>query len=161
MVSTVRDLQAWWHGAADPAVDSAMQAMVHEAAESVRSHRPVCLSGGNCCRFETFGHGLWLTGLEVAWSLRRIGGPPGTPQVEDAVRRGDCPFLVHGTCSVHAARPLGCRAYFCDGAGSGWQEAMLERWHGQVRDLHERLALPYRYDEWRRLLRDFAAARVG
>ena len=161
MVSTHADLESWWSGAADPGVESAMQAMVREADEAVRARRPVCLASGNCCRFEAFGHGLWLTGLEVAWSLRHIGRAPGAEDVENAIRRGDCPFLVHGGCSVHAARPLGCRAYFCDGAGAGWQEALLERWHGQVRGLHERLALPYRYDEWRRLLRDFAAAGVG
>jgi Fe-S-cluster containining protein len=161
MVSSAADLQAWWRGAAEPSVETALQAMAREAEEAVRARRPVCLSGGNCCRFESFGHGLWLTGLEVAWSLRHMGRMPGTPEVEAAIRRGDCPFLVQGNCTVHPARPLGCRAYFCDGAGAGWQEALLERWHGQVRDLHDRLALPYRYDEWRRLLRDFAAAGVG
>jgi Fe-S-cluster containining protein len=161
MVTEPETLQAWWHAAADPAVEQAMAEMVHEAGEAIRTHRPVCLSGGNCCRFETFGHGLWLTGLEVAWSLRRIGGTPEHGQVETSIRRGECPFLRDGCCSVHAARPLGCRAYFCDGAGLGWQEALLERWHGRVRDLHESLGLPYRYDVWRRLLRDFALARIG
>jgi Fe-S-cluster containining protein len=83
------------------------------------------------------------------------------PEKIAAMRRGDCPFLQGGSCGVHWARPLGCRAYFCDGEGDGWQEALLESWHGRVRTLHESLALPYRYDEWRRLLRDFAAGRVG
>jgi hypothetical protein len=161
VVSGAEELQAWWQAAADPAVERSMAEMVQEATAAVRERRPVCLAGGNCCRFEAFGHGLWLTGLEVAWSLRRVGQAPGLPQVEDSIRRGDCPFLSEGACSVHAARPLGCRAFFCDGAGEGWQEALLERWHGRVRALHETLALPYRYDEWRRLLRDFAVARVG
>lgn len=161
MVSAPDELLAWWRAAEDPVVVEAMTTMVQEAEQAVRERRPVCLSGGNCCRFEAFGHGLWLTGLEAAWSLRRVGRVPGLPQVEDSIRRGDCPFLIDGGCSAHAARPLGCRAFFCDGAGEGWQEAMLERWHGRVRALHETLALPYRYDEWRRLLRDFAAARVG
>lgn len=161
MVSGPEALQAWWHAAVDPAVERAMTEMVQQAGEAIRTHRPVCLAGGNCCRFETFGHGLWLTGLEVAWSLRRIGGPPAPGLVEDSIRRGDCPFLRDGCCSVHAARPLGCRAFFCDGAGQGWQEELLERWHGRVRSLHESLGLPYRYDEWRRLLRDFALARIG
>jgi len=89
--------------------------------------------------------------------VRQLPAAPSADEVEAAARRGDCPFLREGACSVHWARPLCCRAYFCDGAGEGWQEALLEGWHGRVRALHERLALPYRYDEWRRLLRVFAS----
>lgn len=147
---------AWLEAAARLEVTEAMRAMVDEAERAVRARRPLCLSGGACCRFERFGHQLWMSGLEVAWCLRQLPTAPGASEVEDAVRRGDCPFLRDGACGVHWARPLGCRAYFCDGAGEGWQEALLESWHGRVRALHERLQVPYRYDEWRRLLRVFA-----
>ncbi len=147
---------AWLEAAARLEVTEAMRAMVDEAEQAVRARRPLCLSGGACCRFERFGHQLWMSGLEVAWCLRQLPKVPHASEVEDAVRRGDCPFLRDGACGVHWARPLGCRAYFCDGAGEGWQEALLESWHGRVRALHERLQVPYRYDEWRRLLRVFA-----
>jgi Fe-S-cluster containining protein len=131
--------------------------MVAEAEAAVRARRPLCLSQGACCRFDRFGHQLWMTGLEVAWCLRQLPSAPGVTAIDDAVRRGECPFLHEGACSVHWARPLGCRAYFCDGAGEGWQEALLESWHGRMRTLHDRLQVPYRYDEWRRLLRVVAS----
>jgi Fe-S-cluster containining protein len=153
----VSDTEAWLLAAALPEVQSEMAAMVAEAEGAVQQRRPVCVASGNCCHFERYGHALWLTGLEVAWCLRQLPAVPSVDRVDDAVRRGDCPFLREGKCSVHPARPLGCRAFFCDGAGQGWQEALLESWHGRVRALHERLAIPYRYDEWRRLLRAFAS----
>ncbi len=155
------DLQSWWDAAGTPEVRQHLQRMVDEGEVAVRARRPLCLANGNCCRFDRFGHALWLSGLEVAWCLRQLPAMPTPDAVETALRRGACPFLRDGGCGIHWARPLGCRAYFCDGAGVGWQEAMLESWHGRVRGLHDRLRLSYRYDEWRRLLRDFAAWRVA
>lgn len=153
----VSDTEAWMNAAGSPHVQAEMAAMVAEAERAVQERRPVCVSSGRCCHFERWGHALWLTGLEVAWCLRQVPSVPTASEVDDAMRRGDCPFLREEKCSVHWARPLGCRAFFCDGAGEGWQEALLESWHGRVRALHERLAIPYRYDEWRRLLRAFAS----
>ena len=153
----VSEREVWLEAAAHPDVERQMQSMIVEASEAVRARRPLCVAGGACCRFERFGHQLWMSGLEVAWCLRQVPAMPTLEQVDDATRRGDCPFLREGQCSVHWARPLGCRAYFCDGAGEGWQEALLESWHARVRTLHDRLQIPYRYDEWRRLLRVFAS----
>jgi Fe-S-cluster containining protein len=153
-VVSERDL--WMEAAARDEVTQELRAMVLEADAAVRARRPLCVSQGACCHFERFGHQLWMSGLEVAWCLRQLPTAPRATEIDDAVRRGDCPFLRDGACSVHWARPLGCRAYFCDGAGEGWQEALLESWHGRVRALHARLQVPYRYDEWRRLLRVFA-----
>jgi len=138
-----------------------MQAMMREADAAVRARRPLCLASGNCCDFERFGHSLWLTGLETAYCLLQLPALPTATQVEDSMRRGDCPFVRDGACGVHWARPLGCRAYFCDGAGEGWQEALLEGWHSRVKSLHAQLSIAYRYDEWRRLLRIFAVGAVG
>jgi Fe-S-cluster containining protein len=152
----VSERDIWMDAAGRTEVVDALREMVAEAEAAVRARRPLCVSQGACCSFERFGHQLWMTGLEVAWCLRQLPATPGVTAIDDAVRRGECPFLREGACSVHWARPLGCRAYFCDGAGEGWQEALLESWHGRVRTLHERLQIPYRYDEWRRLLRVFA-----
>ena len=74
-------------------------------------------------------------------------------RIDDAERRGDCPLLEEGMCSVHQIRPFGCRSYFCD-PRANWQEASYERWHQQVRRLHDALELPYVYGEWRTMLRE-------
>lgn len=69
-----------------------------------------------------------------------------------AVERGDCPFLVSQLCGVHTLKPAACRIYFCDQAATKWQNDLAERVHAQIRGLHDRHAIPYRYGEWRELL---------
>ena len=74
-----------------------------------------CPASTECCRFSVTGREPWLT--EAEWRLletdiarqgRRL---PATPA------DGTCPFLTsEGRCSVYAARPLGCRTFFCDRA---------------------------------------------
>jgi Fe-S-cluster containining protein len=97
-------------------------------------------------------------GREV--SLRVLGtgddkaGPP--PLTSDAVARarvrGDCPFLVDNACSVHESKPLACRVYFCDREAQEWQHELTEELQRELRALHDRLGIPYRYAEWRDLL---------
>ncbi len=150
-------IPAWRAAADDPRMGALMRQLEMQAQEQLRIHRPVCLASGKCCNFEQHGHSMWLTGLEVAWTLSQTPSAPSADQVATSVRQGNCPFLAQGMCGIHQARPLGCRAYFCDQAGQGWQEAMMESWLGQIRSLHTELEIPYRYDEWRRLLGAFAA----
>jgi hypothetical protein len=53
---------------------------------------------------------------------------------------------------VHDIKPLACRVYFCDAAAQTWQHALSEELHEDLRALHERFDIPYRYAEWRDLL---------
>lgn len=150
-----RDL--WMEAAARDEVTQELRAMVLEADAAVRARRPLCVSQGACCHFERFGHQLWMSGLEVAWCLRQLPTAPRATEIDDAVRRGDCPFLRDGACSVHWARPLGCRAYFCDPKATRWQEDLSERMLARLRALHEVHDVPYRYGEWRTMLAYFAS----
>jgi Fe-S-cluster containining protein len=75
---------------------------------------------------------------------------PGT--LQQAVERGDCPFLVGNACGVHAIKPFACRTYFCDASSEQWQHDLTEQLHTQLRTLHEAHAIAYRYGEWRELL---------
>ena len=152
------ELASRWSAAAwAPAVDAALRAVHADMARATVVQRPSCDASGRCCRFEEWGHQLWVTGLEAAWCLRGAGFAPDRESVLAAARRGDCPFLESGRCSVHAARPVGCRAYFCDPRAAGWQEALSERMLASIRALHDEHALPYRYGEWRTMLAHFAA----
>ncbi len=159
--AAARLVESWRIAARDPRVGSLMRELEADAAELLRAHRPVCLASGRCCRFEEHGHSMWLTGLEVAWTLSQLPTAPTADAIATATRQGTCPFLVAGQCGIHLARPLGCRAYFCDQAGAGWQEAAMESWLGRVRALHQELEVEYRYDEWRRLLAAFSAFPAG
>jgi Fe-S-cluster containining protein len=64
-----------------------------------------------------------------------------------------CPFQVAKLCGVHALRPFGCRMFFCDPSATDWQNETYERFHAELRRLHEAMGVPYRYVEWRAALR--------
>ncbi len=152
---------ARWRIAADSGDAQSTIARLHdEIAAEVRAQRPLCVSSGRCCGFEAHGHRLYLTGLETAWTWSRLTSRPIVNDVEAAIAAGTCPFLSGG-CSVHGVRPPGCRIYFCDRDPSGWQSALAERCHHEIRSLHDRLDVPYRYAEWRSLLAAFAAAEAA
>lgn len=147
--------RAWAALAFDPRVDAELRA-VHEAcAEEVRHRAPICIASGACCRFEEYGHRLYVTGLETAWTLRVLGHAPTHDEVARAAARGDCPFLRDGLCTAHAARPLGCRIYYCDPAARFWPQELSERLLARIRRLHEAREVPYRYGDWRTMLAYF------
>ena len=90
-------------------------AILREADEALAGFS--CPASTECCRFSLTGREPWLTQIEwelVAAEVRRSGRRlPSTPADDD----GRCPFLDEtGHCRVYAARPLGCRTYFCDRA---------------------------------------------
>lgn len=111
-----------------------------------------CPASTECCRFGLTGREPYVTSIEVTAlkrELARIGGERAfrralplaaapAPEGEAAVpgRRKDrkrqlavvkderaCPLLnEEGRCSVYAARPLGCRTFFCERASSPLRE---------------------------------------
>ena len=139
-------------------LDAADRAEVREALERVyrdlgleiAQRQPRCELSGRCCRFEEYGHRLYVTTIELAGfvhGLRQGGG---------AVREWDgrgCPFQVSKLCSVHAIRPFGCRVFFCDPTATQWQNEAYERFHGEIKRLHDRFGVGYYYIEWREGLR--------
>jgi Fe-S-cluster containining protein len=96
-----------------------------------------CPASTECCRFGLTGREPYVTSIEVAAvkrELARIGGPRAFRKAEPLARpelpakkrrltmahdERACPLLSHeGRCSVYAARPLGCRTFFCERASS-------------------------------------------
>jgi uncharacterized protein len=83
-----------------------------------------CPASTECCRFGVTGREPYVTSIEVAAVKKAIaarGGmrswKRGLPVVSDERR---CPLLdAAGRCAVYAARPLGCRTFFCDRAEAG------------------------------------------
>jgi Fe-S-cluster containining protein len=163
-VSDAADIAAWRRAAGHPEVESHFRAERARIAEAVRAKRPICLASGACCRFEEYGHRMYLSGLEAAFVAARIdaaraaraANPLRILEVDDARARGDCPYLVRGLCGEHEERPLGCRIFFCDkgadGRAADWQSELYEETHRATIALHERLGVPYRYLEWREAL---------
>jgi Fe-S-cluster containining protein len=94
-----------------------------------------CALSGRCCRFGEADHRLYLTRLEFA-EMVACGGLPRSG--------GDaCPWLEGGRCANRAGRALACRTYFCSDEAAA--AAVTERWHREIRCLHERHRLPYVY----------------
>lgn len=84
--------------------------------------------------------------------------PSGRGLIADydaAAARGGCPFQVRNLCGVHTIKPLGCRLYFCDRSAQEWQMDLSERLLTDIRAIHDRHNIPYRYGEWLSMLNMF------
>ncbi|HXD86689.1 MAG TPA: hypothetical protein VN641_09355 [Urbifossiella sp.] len=77
---------------------------------AVAAAGPRCQASGRCCRFEEYGHTLFLSRFEAELLLE------AAPPYSQPVSRASCPFQVDGLCTARQERPLGCRIYFCDPA---------------------------------------------
>lgn len=140
--------QAVAAAAARAEVGTAVGALYADVAAEIDRRRPVCVISGRCCRFEEYGHRLYVTTLELA--AFRSG------YLGEAVTSWDgtgCPFQLNKLCGVHAIRPFGCRMFFCDATSTQWQNDAYERFHAELKSLHDRLGVPYFYVEWRAALR--------
>lgn len=149
--------KAWLAAAADPIVASEFELILDELARATNARRPICHASGRCCKFEEFGHRLYVTGFETAWLIRQL--PPDSSltsvALDAAIARGGCPFQHATRCTVHPLRPLGCRVYFCDPTAQAWQHEIYEALLRSLRSLHDRHTIPYEYAEWRCLLARF------
>lgn len=131
-------------------VHEAIRNVYHALQDQIELRRPVCTTSGRCCRFDEFGHRLFITTMEAGTFLHELKGTPG-PSTPPG--NGACPFQFERLCTVHQIRPFGCRIFFCDETAALWQERQYEAFHAELRRLHERLAVPYFYVEWREFLR--------
>lgn len=174
--------RTWAQAVANPARDAALADLYARLDQAVQARGPVCWTSGRCCRFDSFGHRLYVTGLEIAWFLqqlqRQADSTPSTPapqadpqriglpvlapasQPPDSPLADACPYQVDRLCSVHSIRPLGCRIFFCQEGTQDWQQELYEQFLNELRAMHEKWKLPYRYIEWRSGLRDAQQARL-
>ena len=163
------DRRLWqdWKAAAErPAVDAALRDLYAQIDAAVAERGPTCWASGKCCKFDEFGHRLYVTGLEIAWFLHQVeqggaevdaaashggrgiasGGAIRLPQF--AEHAGACPYQIAGLCSTHQVRPLGCRIFFCQAGTEDWQQDLYERFLAHLQALHEEAGIEYRYMDW-------------
>ena len=133
-----------------PEVLAAVGEIYARVQAEIDARQPVCQISGRCCRFESFGHRLFVTTAEMATFRRQLPAPLAVHTGWDGT---GCPFQIAGRCGVHAIRPFGCRIFFCDATSTEWQQAQYEQFHAEIRFLHERLEIPYFYVEWREAIR--------
>ncbi|MFO0945838.1 MAG: hypothetical protein U1D30_07830 [Planctomycetota bacterium] len=113
----------------------------------VAVYQPRCDASGRCCRFEEYGHTLFLSELEAELLFE-----PGIP-LDLPITRANCPYQVERFCTARERRPMGCRVYFCDPAFAEKQVELSEKYIRELKDLHVNLGRPWRYAP----LHDFAA----
>lgn len=134
----------------------AVREVYAEIQAAVDERKPPCEMSGRCCRFEEYGHRLYVTTIELAAFVATHSGTPAP-----AWDGTGCPFQQARLCTVHTIRPFGCRIFFCDPTSTEWQNQAYERFHAQLKDLHERLNVPYFYVEWRQALVELGLARTA
>ena len=94
------------------AIRDELHSLYRELDLAVAETGPVCVVSGRCCRFKEYGHTLFLSAPEALLLAADAPRPDGP--TDDDQR---CPWQdAHGQCTARAARPLGCRVYFCDPA---------------------------------------------
>jgi Fe-S-cluster containining protein len=138
----------------------AVAALYARVQREIDARRPRCDVSGRCCRFEEFGHRLYVTTMELAVFVHELQQLRAAGQVPDtsASDGTGCAFQRGRLCGVHPIRPFGCRMFFCDPTATEWQNQLYERFHAELREAHERLGVPYRYVEWRAALRELGLA---
>jgi Fe-S-cluster containining protein len=123
----------------DDTLAEQITALYQRVGAVVEAARPRCEMSGRCCDFPTSGQRLYASTIETEYAVRAAGGAvPPAPS-------GQCPWYVDGLCKNRQGRPLGCRVYFCDPA---WEAAMpgtYERFHDELRALHDAHGLRYDY----------------
>ena len=130
-----------------PDVHAAVLAIYRDLQSAIDARRPICTTSGRCCRFEQFGHRLYVTTAELAVFTSALTPPPNANPDP-----GSCPFQIDGLCSVHPIRPFGCRIFFCDETAQSWQQDQYALFHARLKQLHHDLHVPYFYVEWRQAL---------
>ncbi|MGH7242186.1 MAG: hypothetical protein ACREJD_02075 [Phycisphaerales bacterium] len=146
---------SWLAAARLPRIAGELEAVYAMIGDQIEARGPACWASGRCCNFKEAGHRLYTTGLEAAYCVARLENPLTSEALDAAVARGGCAFQVANICGVHAIKPSGCRVYFCDRAAQTWQNDLSERAVEQIRRIHDREGIEYRYGEWGSLLRMF------
>jgi hypothetical protein len=119
---------------------------------AIVAHAPLCRNRGHCCEFDTYGHKLYVTTVELihfAHGNRRHWPPsPTDPQSAIHNQQVSCPFRVRGLCTARDHRPLGCRIFFCDPAARPWQGPEYELRLADLKRIGAAFGVEYLYTEW-------------
>ena len=128
---------------ADLAADARLplRAIYGELDQAVSELAPVCQLSGRCCRFEEYGHTLFLSAAEAA-VLIADAPPPVRPLDQGET----CPWQdLQGRCTARDARPLGCRVYFCDPRYEDQAPALTERFLTRLKEISAQRGWPWNY----------------
>lgn len=128
----------------------ALKVVYRDLDAAVAEAGPTCLASGLCCRFEEYGHTLFVSAPEMAVLL--ADAPPPSRPLDDGAT---CPWQdSRGRCTAREARPMGCRVYFCDPTYQDQAPILAERGIAGLKRMVEALDLPWDYAPLHRHLRE-------
>jgi hypothetical protein len=112
-----------------------------------------CIACGKCCRFDSFGHKLFVTTPELLFFYRNIKNLKRVlSKIEEPMLTQSCPYLNDDKCSVRNYRFAGCRIFFCKSAGGcltaadkDLQNKLSEAVVEKFKALCDKFDFPYRY----------------
>ena len=131
----------------------AVQALYEELVNEVRPYAPSCEMSGRCCRFEQYGHRLYVTTAELAAFVAMARRLPCARHLGRNSDAGACRYQSKNLCTAYSLRPMGCRLFYCDERTREPLQTLFERMHGRLRELHKDMDVPYYYLEWREATR--------
>ena len=125
----------------DPSARAELKALYAELDAEVAAAGPRCELSGRCCRFAEYDHTLFVAAVEAALLLEEA--PPPVRPLDDGAT---CPWQdAAGRCTARAARPSGCRVFFCDPAYRDLMPELAERHLDRLKALVQRHGLPWNY----------------
>lgn len=131
-----------------------VQAIYAGVDADVARLEPVCAISGRCCRFVAYDHTLFVSAPEVAILL--ADAPPPVRALDEGAT---CPWQDdRGRCTARAARPLGCRVYFCDPSYTPHGPEIAEAAITRLKILVDERDLPWNYAPLHRHLHAAVAA---
>ena len=139
--------------AADAGFLDELKQILSQADRAATRRHFDCRQCGRCCRFEQFGHRLYVTAGELALMLHPA--PDQASAMSPAA--GLCPHQGQDRCLARAGRALGCRLFFCDPSAHEWFCDAYESFHQQIKLLHAAHGLPYVYAELTAALAELAS----
>ncbi len=125
------------------AMHKCLSAFYEDLDSAIAARAPVCTNRGLCCNFESYGHDLFVTSVELA---HFVAGHADAWKQPTAQR--SCPYQIDGKCTARDHRPMGCRVFFCDESSRDWQNAEYEKRLAELKRIGDDLNIEYRYAEW-------------
>ncbi len=131
-----------------------LHALYGALGEDVARLGPVCALSGRCCRFEEYGHTLFLSAPEAALLIADAPSP-----VRPLDQGASCPWQdARGHCTARDARPLGCRVYYCDPNYQPHAQDLSETFIARLKQVANKHGVPWQYAPLHWHLRRFAEA---
>jgi hypothetical protein len=108
-----------------------LRVLYAELDREVAGLGPVCVLSGRCCRFEEYGHTLFISTAEAEYLV--VSGPAPARALDSGAT---CPWQdSRGQCTARDGRPLGCRIYYCDASFQEEGHRLSERYIGRLKKL--------------------------